>query len=88
MQIVEEYIDSNHRLQILIQDGGSTVLLCEHQQLLICDERSPKLGSLLFRDSSELQNSNLKSILYCKPKWHNKANRRELVLTKVFHAIH
>ncbi len=27
-------------------------------------------------DSSEVQNSNLKFLLHCKLKWHNKANGR------------
>jgi hypothetical protein len=54
--------------------GQTDCLACEHQ-LLICDQKSPKVGSLKFRDSSELQDSNLKFLFYCKPKWHNKANR-------------
>jgi hypothetical protein len=37
--------------------------------------------------ASELQNSNLNFLLYCKLKWHNKANRGELVFAKVFYAI-
>ncbi len=40
------------------------VLFCEHQ-LLICDKESPKVASLSFRDSSELQNFNLKFLFYC-----------------------
>jgi hypothetical protein len=32
------------------------------------------------------QNSNIKFLLYPKPKWHNKASR-ELALVKVFHTI-
>jgi hypothetical protein len=53
---------------------GPTVLLCEHP-LFISEQKSPKVGSLEFMDSSELQNCNLKFLLSCKPKWHNKANR-------------
>ncbi len=46
-----------------------------------------KSRKFVFRDSSELQNSNLKFLLYCKPKWHNKANRWELVLAMVLQTI-
>jgi hypothetical protein len=40
-----------------------------------------------FRDSSESQNSDLKFLLYCKPKWHNKANRWEVMLAKILRKI-
>jgi hypothetical protein len=50
-------------------------------------ENSPKAGSSQFKNESELQNSNLNFLLYCYLKWNNKANRGELVFTKVFHAI-
>jgi uncharacterized protein (DUF2141 family) len=38
-------------------------------------------------DSSEWQIYNLSFLLYCKPKWHNKANRWEMVLATVWHTI-
>jgi hypothetical protein len=62
------------------------VLLCEHQ-LLICGYKSPEVGRLWFWYSSKVQHSNLKFLLYCKPKRQNKANRWELVLAKVLHSI-
>jgi hypothetical protein len=52
------------QLQILDRPAVS---LPQHQ-LLICDEKSTKVGSLLLSDLSELQNSNLKFQLNCKPK--------------------
>ncbi len=51
-----------------------TVLLRE-DQLLICDQKFRKVGSLYFSESSELQYSNLQSLLDCKPKRHNKAKQ-------------
>jgi hypothetical protein len=39
------------------------------------------------KDASDLRNSDIKFQLYSKLKWHNKANRRELALTKGFDAI-
>ncbi len=41
----------------------------------------------VIQDSSESQNSILRFLLCCKPKWHNKANRWELVLAKVLHSV-
>jgi hypothetical protein len=41
----------------------------------LCDCKSSKFENFKGRDSSELQNFNLKFLHYCKPKWHNKANK-------------
>jgi hypothetical protein len=50
-------------------------------------EKSPKVRSLWFRNSCELQHSNLKWQLHCKLKWREKTNRWEFVLVKVLHTI-
>jgi hypothetical protein len=62
-------------------------MLRKHQ-LLISHQESPKVGRLQFRDSSELKNPDLKFLLHCKPKWHNNANRLELVLAKALLNVH
>jgi hypothetical protein len=54
---------------------------------LICDYRSPKVEKSWFWDSSELQDSNLKVLLHCKPQWDLKAHRWELVLAKILRNI-
>jgi hypothetical protein len=57
------------------------------QQPLICDQKSPNVGSLQYRDSFEVQNSNLKFLLYYKPKCPNKTKKWGLLLVNVLRPI-
>jgi hypothetical protein len=85
--------DFNHRLsrlQTWIYDG--TTISLRQKQLFTYNEKSPKVGSLSFRDSSELRISDLLQSYfiyysYFTASQNGPTNRWELVLRKVLHTV-